>query len=293
MLQISGVRYLVFFLFWTGALHAVPLIQRDGRPSPPLERLLELTCIETDGTLNDIVDKTQAAWLRPSEKERWELEEPSNYLLHRQEILQIATELEMINAVLPSRCFYGEALWLGACVKEVCRRLDYFAFLWRCGVHVNQLSILTGERLLTASERAHCPGAHSEAEMMEAIWMSTRLPYSLRRCLQPSMKLIYAPKGEKQRANTADTYIWWLAQAGSEPVYLLALSSQPYVLYQQLIAEKVLPSSFCVETVGADAPRDLKVVVLLDVIARCLYMLNNNPVCYQSHPYCAPRPLLR
>jgi hypothetical protein len=272
------MKYLVVLLFWTVALHAVPLVQPDGHPSPPLKRLLELTSVETDGSLHDVVDKTQAAWLRPPEKERWELEEPADYLLHREEILRIVQELGFIDAITPSRCFYDEALWLGASLWEVCCRLNYFALLWRCGVRVDQFSILTGERELTMSERASCPGAKSEAEMMERVWMSAPLPRSLRACLEPSVKLICASKGEKVRANTADTYVWWLAQARDEPLCLLALSTQPYAQYQQLVAESILPSSFWIETVGPAAPQEVQVVVLLDVIARCLYLLDNRMV---------------
>jgi hypothetical protein len=89
------------------------------------------------------------------------------------------------------------------------------------------------------------------------------------------MLVVDAPRGEKARPNTADTYYSWLATkptAGS----VVAFSNQPFVPYQQLVGEGILPNDFYLETVGVAAPSDIRVSILLDNLARTLFQLLAN-----------------
>lgn len=268
------IRYLfLVFVALSALLEAAPLLEPNGAPSPPLQRLLELTHIEYDGSLADLIDQTQKGWLRPRGVERWQLTDPPEYNENRQEFMALGAELGFICAVAPSHCYYDYVLWLGAGASEASRRLDSFGWLWQAGWRAGQFSILSGDAPLRECEQVCFPTATRETEMMWQIWLAANLPCDLRAALTAGLRLVDAPKGAKSRADTADTFRVWLTQTPPGEHSVLCLSSQPYVIYQQLIAEETLPGNYRIETIGPAAKPDLQVAVLLDTIARCLYML--------------------
>ena len=70
------------------------ILDAHNSPSAPLLQLLKITNIQHNGTLEDIVQATQKAWLRPAGKERWEMTE--TFADKRSIILPILSTLGLI-----------------------------------------------------------------------------------------------------------------------------------------------------------------------------------------------------
>ena len=77
--------------------------------------------------------------------------------------------------------------------------------------------------------------------------------------------------GILKRPTTPDTVLDWL-KIKPHPGLCLAISNQPYVLYQDSVLKTVLPPSFTVETIGEKMDEtSYNVSLLLDNLARFLY----------------------
>ena len=86
--------------------------------------------------------------------------------------------------------------------------------------------------------------------------------------------------GQYRRPNTRDTIHQWLEDypLPSLESRILAISRQPFVLYQDLVFYNVLQERVGVlhfETVGAAADLNESIAVHLDNLARCLYELRH------------------
>jgi hypothetical protein len=85
--------------------------------------------------------------------------------------------------------------------------------------------------------------------------------------------MITTADNKVRRPTTADTFQQWLT-TNPVPGRSLMISNQPYCIYQQLVAEGIVPKEFMYETVGPSTdPSMQNPVIILDTYARCLYML--------------------
>lgn len=110
----------------------------------------------------------------------------------------------------------------------------------------------------------------TEAEMMKLVWQQSRLPMHWR------AEIVYAPmqpkpNGGTRPPNTADTVRVWLSDHQPPPGTYLALSNQPFVQYQELVLQRLVPSGFAVYTCGPAASPTLPLATYLDNIAKQLY----------------------
>ena len=106
-----------------------------------------------------------------------------------------------------------------------------------------------------------------EADLMEAIYHLARPTFPWRRDVVPFFKKTI---GKGRNANTKDTLTDW----GTFPTgKILLVSSQPFVSYQALIAQKCLPSSCKIEAIGAAASPTLAVSKFLDNVAKIIFEL--------------------
>jgi hypothetical protein len=221
----------------------------------PFEEILEL--FETRA--EDTVD----LWIQ-KEKERWEFDErfESKHL----EAWPLFEKAGLIFEVAPRKGHYDYALVHGASLGTVKRRIAYLSELWERGIRFDRIVLLTGERPLQDGERMIC-GLEMEWEMVFWLYSHSDLPKDI-----PTL-LINARGREKEgrwiRPKTGDT-IWEWMKTGPKPGSCLAISNQPYVLYQDAVMASLLPKSFEIETVGPAASKSTSVALILDTIAKTL-----------------------
>ncbi|MES1224614.1 MAG: hypothetical protein ABUT20_54485, partial [Bacteroidota bacterium] len=267
------------------------LIDEAGKPHEQLKNLLATLSIEHDGTLATIVAETQKAWLRPKDRERWEIQECfENYSTV---ILETAQALGIIEDLKPRQKYYDYALLHGSDIHDVKERLGYLIKLAMDEISFNSLIILSGPRPLDPTIENHeilhqqhrdlknkinwnAKSKHpeTEIEMIEYIFNQVVLPEGL----QVPTYFISSPickssDGHIKRPTTATTVETWLATNPS-PGTCLAISNQPYVIYQDAVLKNLLPTSFFLETVGPALPHNKRNTLcgeILDTIARILY----------------------
>jgi hypothetical protein len=283
------VRWILAVLICVvGLLSASPTSERyvvDGRVTWPVQTILRLSGIHCSDRLDQVVQVTQKEWLRKGE--RWELEDSLAQKTLRQFYLPLFRELGLLHPRVSNRAEARYGVWLG-CMLDVARqRLMTMARAWDAGLRFEQLVILTGDRPLDSQleslEKLYAPSRGfsirdgwqqpaqdpvNETEMMLMILDQAEIPDQMRE----QLIIVDAPRDGKPRPNTADTFWCWLDEE-PEPGAAIAFSNQPYVDYQQLIGEAILPEEIRLETVGAAASHKVQVSLLLDTLARILYAI--------------------
>ncbi len=271
-------------------------MDRDGKPSRDLLDLLALLKIPHDGTLENIVAVTQKGphqWLRPPDKERWQLEE--RVLEHSEETSQklrfLLKNLGYVEQVDAHYKQYDYSVVLGATASTMRKRCAYLLEQWNNGVRWNVLVFLGGARPLDPERESPdsilghdnklpvCPAwqlnrqvLKTESDMIRLLWDSLDLPPGL---AQVPVFFIDTPlqirsDGSMRRPTTADTLYDWLKlcpKAGK----CLFISSQPQVGYQESVILSVMPEDFTIDVIGPRAKEDELVAIYLDSAARLLY----------------------
>ena len=243
-------------------------------PQEELLQLLSLLEVKHDGSLDSIVKTTQNEWLRPKGKERWEVQG-----LHedkRAEIEPLLLKMGFIETVHASQMQYDYGVILGSYAPNVRTRLQFLMDEWNRGVRFRQLVFLGGERFVDETQdqlKSFLPNKpKTETDVMKLIFAEAKLPKEMQK-----LEVVFVdapakkkPDGGMERPNTGDTIHTWLANA-PKPGHVLAVSTQPFVQYQDAVLKTLLPRSFQVETVGAKAQKRVPVAVWLDNLARYLY----------------------
>ncbi len=111
-----------------------------------LQKILSLTGIHHDGSLEDVVKQTQQVWLRKPGIERWQMED--NYEELRSKLWPLFKQLNIIDIIQPQYKEYEYCIVLGALVSRIRSRLAYALELWNQGIHFIKLIFLVGQRLL-------------------------------------------------------------------------------------------------------------------------------------------------
>ena len=268
------------------------ILDKHGRPNPALCIILNELMILHDNTLDTIVQATQAAWLRPAGKERWQITDPYSMQTY-QTIKPHLEELGLVHAIKPMHKQYDYVLLLGATVESISRRIAHLTTLCNAGIDFKEVIILSGSRNLDETKetiekllnnqyltfnneekiRQDWAKITTEIEMIQFIFSHARLPEKLANEIK--ITFINAPKkqrtdGSWTRPTTNDTIQCWLEQNPKKGT-CLAISDQPHVLYQQSVLATLLPAVFPVETIGKEAPKETKLTVFLDALTRLLY----------------------
>lgn len=244
-----------------------------------LLELLKITKIDHDGSLQDIVEKTQALWLRQPGKERWEMN-LKDWGVDSTAIIKFFDALHMIEMIEPEREKYEHVCWMGAAYPCLEHRLEYLIFLWNKGVRFNSFVILSGARPLTNSEVISVKNKYgievkTEAECMKLVYDKIAMPKDM--SAMPvtfiNVPMLTNLDGSLRRPTTADTIEFWLKYKPKQGDVLI-ISNQPYVCYQEAVVKALLPEGFNVEGVGAKSDHT-KIDVYLDNLARFLYQEKN------------------
>lgn len=285
-------------LFLSTHLLAAPALSRvltteEGSPSPALLKTLKAFDIQNDGTWKTIVFETQKKWIRPPNKERWEVAD--NREGSPEHHLTLFRNLEMVDEIQATQCCYDYAVVLGATVDRVRDRFGFLKREWERGVRFKKLVILTGDRPLNPEfeDRAHLTDPKlstqpfrigwkfygklpsNETEMMQLVYDQMALPRDWDKI---AAMFVDTPQQEGKRPNTKDTFRHWLTSnpaSGS----LLILSDQPFLGRADTLARKMMPPTFSIETVGAGIPCESyrtnkkALPILQDELARWLFEL--------------------
>ena len=238
-------------------------------------KLLTKFNIEHDGTLEDIVKKTQAQWLRKPGTERWEMDN----IVVDDEAEEIFKKLGFINMVIPKESQYDYCLVLGASAPRIKNRLDFLIKIWDEGVRFNRIFVLTGQRKLDSigDSLPHLEfyetEISTETDYIKFLVKKADFPQDLRDIIcfidTPT------PRG-KSRPSTDDTVKFWLEDHEPIPGSCLCISSQPFINYQDSVLKTfLLPLNFKVETVGFFDRSIFNKSIVLDSIARFLYQEKN------------------
>ncbi|MCP4923358.1 MAG: hypothetical protein GY915_04905 [bacterium] len=305
--------YFVFLvcLIVSPAAFSAPVI-KGIEQNENLLKILEITGISHDGTLKDILEKTQESWLRRGE--RWETQNERFEPL-KEELWPFLVGLGHVEDFFPKEKKYDAVLVLGATHDRMCLRFGHAMNLWKQGIRFDQITFFVGERDLRPEteteqvirkEAALIPfradweihtetiNLKTETDSAKFIYAAADLPPGMREipCI-----FVDTPRRHKSRPNTADTFKEWLRMLPSDfpkEAKVLVISNQPYVPYQYAVSlNEISKNGFQIEGregegEGASNTTDLgnihvdvtgvkidpgtPVLIVLDAIARRLWV---------------------
>lgn len=175
---------------------------------------------------------------------------------------------------------YDYLIILGSAYPNVKDRFQHAIDLVKNGICCDSIVVLSGARPLTESEKNKIQKdfnilddqvPQTEAQSMIFLYQHMAMPESMRnlpiQIIDVPMK--FGAQGQLIRPTTGDTVDAWM-DLDPTPGKCLAISNQPYVLYQDSVLKTLLPQSFIVEAVGA-RDGNMNIDLCLDTLARFLY----------------------
>ncbi len=262
---------------------AISIVGSRGNVCPEMLQMLSLTGITHDGSLQDIVRETQKSWLRKPGTERWEV--PSINMAQESEMRLLVDRMGFTQEVKPQQKSYTYLLLLGALFSTVAARMEYAVNLWKSGVRFEKIVLLGGARPMTPEQgenlekflewsgKSHLDyEPKTETDVLRFVVENIAMPDEMRALPMTviDVPMLQKPDGSMRRPTTGDTIEWWL-KTNPEQGTCLAVSNQPYVIYQASVLKTLLPAQFPVATVGDKAKEDKELGILLDTLARVLY----------------------
>jgi hypothetical protein len=261
-------------LLFTTAV-ASPLNLGPG-PSPALVELLDTFGI-SHGSWEEIVGETQKKWLRKSGEERWNitpLKDPCP-----EKTYALFSRLKMTQTVESSQTNYDTAVVLGATKQKMRKELAFLKEEWKRGVRFKEIVFLVGDRPLDPELEGTV--GKNETGLARLLYQEMALPD----WKELPATFVDTPKKPGQtRPTTVDTFYAWLAM-DPKPGKVVILSGQPFIGRQGVIAERVLPKSFQVETVGEGFTFEeyreptQGLAIVLDELARWIYEERKPKTC--------------
>lgn len=240
-------RFILIFIFAFASLFGAPLD----------------TLFKLGGVQN--AEEAQETWIQKGD--RWTFQ--NRYESKREEILDTLSSMGWFEAKHASKNHYQYGVVLGSLYASVQKRMNYLVEEWNRGVRFDTIVFLTGKRPLHPTKEKEFKG--TETTMMLQTWDKTEMPQALRDL--PLVVVDAPPIPERGRPTTESTLYAWLEKK-PDPDSSLFFSNQPYVHYQQVVIQSVLPRSFKVETVGPKGGENLPTSVLLDNVGKWLYWKN-------------------
>ncbi len=273
---------------------------------------------------------------RSSNQERWQIKPFAINEQQRQTILNLISELNLIQDIHASDSYFQYALILGATSFTIKSRIEYLGKEWSNGIRVNEIVLLGSNRKLNtekdysesilhgifeyiinnnlANEKDiititsvlkdantdynqqfalakeitaknhklqifsnYLSTTATEADAALAMFHIATIPQEMQNL---PVSLISAPDVKRAdniifRANTADTINYWMNNYDIKKTSVLAVSNQPYVIYQQQVLYNQLKNKFNnVDIIGEkdNAVNKLaKIELYLDTLALFLH----------------------
>lgn len=266
-------RALILTSLITASLLSCTTLRERGIGSP-MQRLLQALGAKGIDNSNALLEYASLHWKRPDSKERWQIEE--KYADQRDQLLPIFADLGLVNEVLPTQKSYDFAVLHGALTQTMERRFSFLVQQFKNGVRFKQIVVLSGHRILDAqleipylakkAAAMSAPVPKTEVEMIDFAWKNAAVPDAMRKL---PFKIVDA-KAESGRARTPDTVNEWM-RSGPKPGAILAITTQPFLRYQDLALKKALPQGFTLETCAPKAKDDISNAVYLDSLYRFLW----------------------
>lgn len=274
---------------------ATMLVDEHGNVINPVLDLLKILNVQHDGTLNDIVTKTQKLWIRSVGSELWDVKD--KYHGQADMIIPLLKKIGCLDAVYPQQKEYDYLLFLGASLWTLRLRLASVIQWWKNGVRFKKIVFLTGQRFLDPAlepkdallniegkilpNRANWKAPEflpiMETDMMKMVYDQVEVPTDMRDKVE--IEIIDSPQrtlpnGKKGRPITDDTITSWLATNPS-PGNCLAVSNQPHLWRQHAVLRTLIPKEFSIESAGGGVSgAEINISSFLDTIARWLYQEN-------------------
>ncbi len=271
-------------------------VVQEGKLSPAVLDILQLTNISHNGTLPSVVEATQKEWLRKAGTERWEMDNAREDL--GPSITPLFMQLGIIDEIAPTHKHYTYGIILGSPMNDMRNRFAYALELWNRGVRFDHLVFLVGARPLDPTEESEAVlyDRNNDILPIRPDWKKPkRAPKTetdaskllfdqsiLSRSFRESVKVTFIdtpmqplPDGKLRRPNTDDTVNLFKPMLELHPGTILAISDQPDIGYQAVILRTLL-KDYSVETVGPKAREPVHVGITLDAIARWLYSENKS-----------------
>jgi hypothetical protein len=270
------------------------ILDEKQLPKPALSKLLEHFKIEYDGTLKNLVEKTQKTWLRTPGKERWEIEEIK--VEEKELVFGCFKELGCVNQIKACEVEYDYVLVLGALSTRMKLRTATVLKLWG-QIKFKNLVFLVAQRprdveqegintFVLSKDDKHVKVKkdwkfndvllNTETELIKLIVDQIELPQDF----AENVKITFVDTpmqknkdGSMRRPNTGDTIAQWL-KSNPKPGKCLFISNNPYIGYQDSVVRTYMPKEFTIETIGDEASSKEKISIYLDTIARWIYQEN-------------------
>jgi len=263
--------------------HSALFFDALGNPTQSLLDLLKLFGVEHNSKLGGITRAVQNAWYQ-NMKLRAEIAEQHGD--KKDEAMPIFQKLGMVDEIRANRMKNHNCFLLGATVVAVRKRLAFLISEWERGVTWMSFVFFGSNRPLlagkespavlmdTANPDLPCKEDWSmaredlpqtEFDMMRMVYAQAKLPDGW---IRDKAIFVQAVGKEGRNANTRDTLSVW---GERQPDSTVLVSSQPFVSYQGIVAERVLPRGFEPECSGYAASSAIPVTTYLDNVAKVIF----------------------
>lgn len=257
------MRFILFFLIIPFCLFSIALQDRTISK----ELIDELFC--ECAIQQNRVEETQIKWLRPAQKERWEIEDLP--LEKTTVVLEWAKKAGLFEEWTPILTHYDKAFILGSTTKSMQERLKYLSKLFEQGITFDEVVFLTSERPLDRKVDDVCDLCKTETEAAQMIWKMAELSQKMKAI---SVSFISSPCQGLKRPTTRENIQSLVAQHQS-PIICLFVSSQPYAIYQYEVIKENIPESYLFDVVAGKVDC-LRAVIVLDTLARWIFQKNSH-----------------
>lgn len=237
--------------------------------------------------LEEAVKFTQKAWLRPKGLDYFHLNQTEFFNL---KFLEIFEHLNVLNDIYPKKqveYVYNTCFVHGMNFFDFQIRFKFMIHLWKLGYRWKRTVFLTGERdldpIIEHPDKFHISildqkedwveklkKSRYENEMIRVIFQTSLLPEDFTK----EVHFAEAKKIGASRPNTLATLIKWIKDSKDlgiqykEDEKNLAISNQPFVMYQDLVAKSVFGHPL--ETVGPKVYNP-NFNIIFDVLARTIF----------------------
>jgi len=244
-----------------------PLLQADGKPLQPLIDIAKIYHIPDEDQFDSILAFAQTHFFQAN-RERWEFSDVTSDKI--EELYSAFTSLGCIDEIHPKQQSYTYALVLGSTESNMKERISYLINEWENGIRFSEVVLLSGDRPLDKKIEPASASFATEADLIVHLWYALTkgdlhsLPVTVVRSpMKYSSTLL-------KRPNTQDTIIDWLKLSPQEGS-CLAVSSQPFVYYQQSILQLHLPQGFSLDVIGPKNSQGFSLPIYLDNLARWMF----------------------
>lgn len=276
---------LLCFLLVLGVYLNAMVFNEKGEPKKALLTILDTLYLPYKPHDTSVFETTKVL-LRKEGVERKDITEKNLTYEQKTAIYAALSELGFIQEVRPSVLEYDDILIMGGYADEMRCRMEYLINLYHKGLRFKRIFFLTGHRKRDQShETDHIiffknkaarvsTVVQTEVDIMKLIWSQIDKPQELESVetfvVDVGVKAL--AKGKKSLPNTYDT----LKALMDGPYNLsgrtyLAISSQPYIAYQEALLKRVLPSSYQGMTAGPVPPKNILFAQYLDILARTVH----------------------